>query len=479
MSVIKVERANRLGELMEKENISTEDAALLLENLNRRAKAGDEIASFMFKFDCHPLDGGVALKKAIDNVFGFSFGESTFSLFEGNKPPTMVEVAIGTKPEDKVIIPWGVITLPGVEGTLTPMADDDLFVLICSVKRKNEEQVKVLAAEIGRILKEESIYRGKAVRLDWKEMPFDAPVLTPEFLPLSGLEDSQLILNQGVRDAIEINLFTPIEQRQAVKDAGIEWRRSVMLSGGYGTGKTLTAAITAAKAEKAGITFAICDAGHLDQALQFGRDYAPSIIFCEDVDERMIAQRTVEVNTVLNELDGVASKDADVMVVFTTNSVESITKAALRPGRCDAVIEFELPDARTTELLVRAYAGASLERGVDISAAVAALTGNSPAVIAEAAKRARLAAIRAGEKLITPALLSTAVQTMRGQIELLRRPEVVNPTQLEKAAVVVGKYLYEALACAGSRVDVQAVANAIRNGKEGQVAAPWANAPVV
>ena len=464
-TAVRIDKASELAELMAERGISLSDASLVLDHLNRKEKVGDENANFLFRFSCHAWDGAVAMKKAIDKVFGFSFGESTFSFFEGEKLPQMVEVELGQG--EKVTIPWGKLTLPGVDGWLMPDMDDNYFVISCSIKRKHEEQVKELAAEIERILRDESIYRGKAVQLVYKQQMFDEPVLTPEFLELAGLDESQLVLNQSVREAIEINLFTSIEQRQAVKDAGIEWRRSVLLSGTYGVGKTLTAAIAAVKAQAAGITFAMCDSQGLPMALQFARDYAPAVLFCEDVDARLVAQRSDEVNTMLNELDGVASKEADVMVVFTTNSAENITKAALRPGRCDAVIEFQLPDAQTTEALMRKYAGSALPAETDVSAAVNALVGNSPAVIAEATKRARLAAIRAGEKAITPLLLTTAVRTMAGQIELLRRPEQVTPGQLESAAHVIGYYLGEALRYVSNDSSVQTAAKAIGNGKEG------------
>lgn len=471
-SVIKVGKAGRLAELMKQEGISITDASLVLDHLNRKDKAGDEPAEFQFSFKCHPWDGAIALGKAINAVFGFSFGESTFNFSEGQQLPLMVEIQTGTKPEEKISVPWGKLTLPGVEGTITPESDgNDTFILHASIRRKHEEQVKVLVEEMRRILKEESIYQGKAVRLDWEEQMLSEPLLTPSFMQLAGLDESQLVLNASVREEVEISLFTPIDKRQEVKDAGIEWRRGVLLwSSEYGTGKTLAATITAAKAEAAGITFVMCDGDKLDQALQFAKGYTPAVVFCEDIDGNLIATRTAQVNDMLNELDGVTSKETDVMVVFTTNSVDSITKAALRPGRCDAVIEFSLPDAHTAEALIRRYAGSALAPSDDIAEAVRGLVGNSPAVIAEATKRARLAAIRTGEKVITPALLITATRTMQGQIALLRRAAVVTPSQLEKAADVVGRYLEQALRQAGRRDAVAAVAGAtVKNGKEGTV----------
>lgn len=459
-------KASRLAELMAAEDISLDDASLVLEHLSRKDKAGDESADFQFRFNCHAWDGAVALGKAITKVFGFSFGESTFSLM-GEELPQMIEVQTGPKSEDKITMPWGKMTLPGVNGWLRPGLFGDTFAISCSIKRKHEEQVKVLAAEIGRILLEESIYRGRAVRLEWTQQPFEDEVLEPTFMQLAGLDESQLVLNQSVREAVEISLFTPVDQREAVKAAGIEWQRRVLLSGGYGVGKSLTAAIVASKAEAASITFVMCGAENLARAMQFAKNYAPAIVFCEDIDATMIAHRSAEVNSILDELDGVTSKQTDVMVVFTTNSVEYITKAAIRPGRCDAVIEFELPDQRSTETLIRRYAGMALAADVDISSAAAVLAGNSPAVIAEAAKRARLAGIRAGEKAITPALLITAVRTMQGQIELLRKPEVVTPNQLDSAARIVGYYIARGLEVAVADNKVKTVAHSIGNGKEG------------
>ncbi|XP_075666246.1 26S proteasome regulatory subunit 4 homolog B-like [Castanea sativa] len=85
-------------------------------------------------------------------------------------------------------------------------------------------------------------------------------------------------------------------------------------------------------------------------------DLSPSIVFIDEIDavgtkrydahsggEREIQRTMLEL---LNQLDGFDSR-GDVKVILTTNRIESLDPALLRPGRIDRKIEFPLPDIKT------------------------------------------------------------------------------------------------------------------------------------
>ena len=112
--------------------------------------------------------------------------------------------------------------------------------------------------------------------------------------------------------------------------------------------------------------------------------------------------------------------------MLTTNALENINPAMLRPGRLDAVIDVLPPDAEAAERLVRVYTGTDLDPTADLLPVGVALEGLIPAVIAEVVKRARLVELARrpvgvrGLTITAEALLSSA-RSMASQVELLRR----------------------------------------------------------
>ena len=154
------------------------------------------------------------------------------------------------------------------------------------------------------------------------------------------------------------------------------------------------------------------------------------VIFCEDIDRAMKAEnadRTAEIDDILNIIDGVDTKSSRIITVLTTNDLTGITPAMLRPGRLDAVIDVLPPDAQAAEKLVRLYAGNAVEATEDLTEVGKALDGVIPAVIAEVVKRAKLAQLRLQEPntlvtSITASALLEASKSMRSQLDLLYRP---------------------------------------------------------
>jgi transitional endoplasmic reticulum ATPase len=154
------------------------------------------------------------------------------------------------------------------------------------------------------------------------------------------------------------------------------------------------------------------------------------------VDRVTSGERSVEMDDILNILDGIDTKSANIITVLTTNDLMSINPAMLRPGRLDAVIDVTPPDAEAVEKLLRLYGGETIDADTDLSQVSQILNGNIPAVIAEVVKRAKLAQLRlqpVGERVakISEAALLDAATTMQAQVKLLRdrcAPALVPPT---------------------------------------------------
>jgi ATP-dependent Zn protease len=84
------------------------------------------------------------------------------------------------------------------------------------------------------------------------------------------------------------------------------------------------------------------------------REAAPSIIYIDEIDAigkarssgsgRSNQERESTLNQLLVEMDGFGAKDAEVIIMASTNRVDVLDKALMRPGRFDRSIMCDLPD---------------------------------------------------------------------------------------------------------------------------------------
>lgn len=385
-----------------------------------------------------PFDGAIAFTKALQRKYGWATPVPTPGFF-GPQPPTAVSVEVGPKQTTQIF--WGDFKIPGINGVLsTGIHKEDgklYFKMGGTVLKRHEKEVQEIARMTREIVANESVYRGKAIRLrtdedghmDWKQ--------APQFMDLSTINPGELIFSEEVNTQIQTNLFTPIEHTEKCRKYGIPLKRGVLLEGPYGTGKTLTAFVAADKCQANGWTFILLDrVSGLGDALQVARLYGPAVVFAEDIDRAISGdERTVEIDDILNTIDGIESKGSEIITVLTSNHVENINKAMLRPGRLDAVIRVNPPDARAVEKLIRIYARDTLAPKADLKSAAKELAGCIPAVVREAVERAKLYAIsRKPESetvVITGEDLVHASRGMKAHLDLLN-PKVVEQTMEQR-----------------------------------------------
>ena len=124
-------------------------------------------------------------------------------------------------------------------------------------------------------------------------------------------------------------------------------------------------------------------------------------------------------NDLLNTIDGVLTKNAQVITVLTTNHVERLDRAMLRPGRLDAVITVKAPEAEAVQRLVRLYGRGLVDANEDLGAVREALAGNIPATIREVVERSKLAMIGNGRDTVTAGELLVATKGMERHLGLL------------------------------------------------------------
>jgi len=416
--------------------------------LDRRIEDDNQFVEIDHKIHCFPMEGAAALAQALQEKYGWTSMTPKKS-FWGDTPPGVVTLRLA---HDKTVgVPWGRLVIPGVKGYLETnyanLKGTPILRVTGMVQRKHEALFREILAAAEHKVATASIYKGKALRMEFIDPDGATSVedFQPQFMDLSSVDVGQLVFSDYVKQQIDSSIFALVRHTAVCREAGVPLKRGVLLAGPYGTGKTLTAKVLAKHCEDEDWTFLLIpDVEQLDAAVEFARRFQPCAVFCEDIDQAMQGRRRdSKVNAILNTIDGIESKDTEIMVVLTTNHVERIEPAMLRPGRIDHVIEVSPPDADAALQLVRTYAGALLVEDETMVAAGSALSGQIPAVIREVCERSKLAAIaaRGTADEIRGTDLLTAANGMRSQTKPLAAQEPDDRSEVEKAAEILGKHL--------------------------------------
>ncbi len=181
----------------------------------------------------------------------------------------------------------------------------------------------------------------------------------------------------SVKKRIERDILSIIAEKTKLTDEAAVRRveslipRGIIFSGPPGTGKTmfakamataLGAAVQVISGPELKSRWVGESEARLRQVFVKARQSAPSIIVFDELDSFAAARGTytgsgVEhsmVNQLLTEMDGFRSNEM-VFVVGTTNFLESIDPALLRPGRFELHIEVPYPNAEDRAAIMRVY----------------------------------------------------------------------------------------------------------------------------
>ncbi|MEM1896661.1 MAG: proteasome-activating nucleotidase [Ignisphaera sp.] len=219
-----------------------------------------------------------------------------------------------------------------------------------------------------------------------------------------------------LREAIEL----PLKYPHKFKAMGIEPPKGVLLYGPPGCGKTLLAK---ALAHETNATFIRLVASELAQKFigegarivkelfTLARKKAPSIVLIDEIDA--IAAKRLDVGTIgereihrtltqlLAEMDGFDPLD-NVKVIATTNRIDVLDPAILRPGRFDKIIEIPLPDIRGRYEILKIHTRKMpLAHDVDLIEIAKLTEGATGAEIKAICTEAALRAIREGRDIVT------------------------------------------------------------------------------
>lgn len=167
--------------------------------------------------------------------------------------------------------------------------------------------------------------------------------------PKDKREFSSVVLDKGIAESIQKDINEFLGSANWYSERGIPYRRGYLLFGPPGCGKTSFITALAASINHDIAILSLSDRGLTDDRLNvlFARAPLNSIILLEDIDAAFSSRDYSKQNQtafqgfspltlsgLLNALDGVTSSDGRI-VFMTTNYIERLDPALIRPGRVD------------------------------------------------------------------------------------------------------------------------------------------------
>lgn len=159
-----------------------------------------------------------------------------------------------------------------------------------------------------------------------------------------------VVLDEGVKERIVADLKDFLRSERWYYDRGIPYRRGYLLHGPPGSGKSSFIQALAGDLDYNIAILNLSERGLTDDRLNYLLTIIPkrTLVLLEDVDAAFSNRRTqseadgyrganVTFSGLLNALDGVASAEERVLFL-TTNHVERLDRALVRPGRVDMTV---------------------------------------------------------------------------------------------------------------------------------------------
>lgn len=327
-------------QLLKADNLTWQDAARYCQ---AAAEAEQKQMRVSRTFPCLPWAGAYSLERIMKTLYTETPTSSNQTI--------MIDTNKGSVP-----IRWGQFNVAGV-GIVSQdiVISNDVgvgYVVNVECVRRNEAKAQEFLEKVGELIWSNEIYSGCALRMDTDEDGNIDVFSPPKVIDLMShpRQVEHLVLNDHLMDRVREEILLNI-----TKNDGEMVRRGIILSGLPGTGKTLTASITATVAIQNGWTVLyLNDMRALRACLLLAKSFKKTVLVVEDIETQL--KRDAEGNKVLNIVDGL-DREAQVMLIGTTNNLPRLPAAMLRAGRSHSIIEFELPDAKSATSLLQKNLG--------------------------------------------------------------------------------------------------------------------------
>jgi len=197
--------------------------------------------------------------------------------------------------------------------------------------------------------------------------------------------------------------------------------KGMLLYGPPGTGKTMLAKALANEADLPFISTTgkeLFDTQKIEKVFEIAREYAPSIIFIDEIDS--IPSRdenpsaSIIINTLLTNIDGFESFEEPIFIIAATNKKERIDEALLRSGRLDLHVEVAALDQEARKYFIDKMLQKEIfEKGIDIEFVLKYTTGLNGSDLEKVERESILYSIRKGKKTVTQEVLIEEINTVK------------------------------------------------------------------
>jgi len=179
----------------------------------------------------------------------------------------------------------------------------------------------------------------------WSEW---SSIIRREVKPLSST-----VLNKETKRTISEDLNSFTTSREWYKQVNIPYKRGYLFYGPPGTGKTTLSLAIAREVKRPIYVLNLGSISSDENLIRLVSNIEDnSVLLMEDIDAAFInregnKQSKISFSCLLNCLDGALSKE-NVITIMTTNHIERLDPALIRPGRVD--VQLEIPKASQDEV---------------------------------------------------------------------------------------------------------------------------------
>ncbi|KAJ4839108.1 hypothetical protein Tsubulata_014918 [Turnera subulata] len=184
----------------------------------------------------------------------------------------------------------------------------------------------------------------------WRSVPFTHPSTF-----------DTIAMELDLKNKLKSDLESFLKAKQYYHRLGRAWKRSYLLYGNSGTGKS---SFVAAMANFLGFDVYDIDLSRVlddsDLKSLLLQTTSRSVIVIEDLDRFLVDKSTaVSLSGILNFMDGILNGCCaeERIMVFTMNSKDQVDPVLLRPGRIDVHVHFPLCDFSSFKTLASSYLG--------------------------------------------------------------------------------------------------------------------------
>lgn len=139
-----------------------------------------------------PWDAAVALYRAMQDIYGVVLSESIHTFF-GEIKPDFLTVQTGPADDARIQVPVGRMSLPGVEAPIFLQLSPEGATVSGTVRKRDRARLIEIANRARAILKEASVYRGKAIRIPVDDDGDLDVSMQPEFIDLTRVAEADMI----------------------------------------------------------------------------------------------------------------------------------------------------------------------------------------------------------------------------------------------------------------------------------------------